>query len=145
MCTTELWDFKSEPFLAQPPADGFRVKLPPRRDMMRKTTIRASMKVSRKTKNTMRARWVFSVRSNAVVSLSKAMSCLYACRAGARNHRFPVRRKGTQAYAMPVCAPTRASILSGKHAARLHLTTWREAALETPHDQPLAPPPVIPG
>ena len=30
MCTSELWDFKSEPFLAQHQAHGFRVKLPPR-------------------------------------------------------------------------------------------------------------------
>ena len=27
----------------------------------------------------------------------------------------------TQAYAMPVCSPTRAPILTGRHAARLHL------------------------
>lgn len=49
----------------------------------------------------------------------------------------------TQAYAMPLCSPTRASILTGRHAARLHYTTWREAALERPHDRPLIPPPVI--
>ena len=31
----------------------------------------------------------------------------------------------TQAYApSPVCSPTRASILTGKHPARLHLTDW---------------------
>jgi len=28
----------------------------------------------------------------------------------------------TQSYAMPVCSPTRASILTGRHAARLHYT-----------------------
>ncbi|MCB1079856.1 MAG: sulfatase, partial [Verrucomicrobiae bacterium] len=32
--------------------------------------------------------------------------------------------------ASPVCTPTRASILTGKHPARLHMTIWREAALE---------------
>ena len=34
-----------------------------------------------------------------------------------------------QAYAAsPVCSPTRASILTGKHPARLHMTIWRESA-----------------
>ncbi len=37
----------------------------------------------------------------------------------------------TQAYAAsPVCSPTRASILTGKHPARLHMTIWREAAAQ---------------
>lgn len=35
----------------------------------------------------------------------------------------------TQAYAMSVCTPTRAAILTGKHAARLHMTIWRESSL----------------
>jgi arylsulfatase A-like enzyme len=35
----------------------------------------------------------------------------------------------TNAYAAsPVCTPTRASILTGKHPARLHMTIWRESA-----------------
>ncbi len=38
--------------------------------------------------------------------------------------------KFNQAYsASPVCTPTRVSILTGKHPARLHMTIWREAAL----------------
>jgi arylsulfatase A len=49
----------------------------------------------------------------------------------------------TRAYAMPVCSPTRASILTGRHAARLHLTIWREGALGAPTDQRLLPPPAI--
>ena len=31
---------------------------------------------------------------------------------------------------MSVCSPTRAALLTGKHAARLHFTVWREAAVE---------------
>jgi len=61
-------------------------------------------------------------------------------------HLDKLSREGvrfTQAYAMPVCSPTRASILTGRHAARLHLTIWREGALEAPHDRPLVPPPAI--
>lgn len=34
----------------------------------------------------------------------------------------------TQAYAMSVCSPTRATLLTGKHAARLHFTIWAEGA-----------------
>ena len=35
----------------------------------------------------------------------------------------------TNAYAAsPVCSPTRASLLTGRHPARLHMTIWREAA-----------------
>ncbi len=36
----------------------------------------------------------------------------------------------TQAYAMSVCSPTRAAIMTGKHAARLHMTIWREGSVE---------------
>ena len=36
----------------------------------------------------------------------------------------------TQAYAMSVCSPTRACIMTGKHAARLHITIWREGSLD---------------
>ncbi|MGE0761149.1 MAG: sulfatase [Pirellulaceae bacterium] len=35
----------------------------------------------------------------------------------------------TQAYAMSVCSPTRAALLTGQHAARLHLTVWRESSV----------------
>ena len=54
----------------------------------------------------------------------------------------------TDAYAMSVCSPSRAALLTGKHAARLHITTWAEGSrggpknrrmIEAPslHDLPL--------
>lgn len=47
----------------------------------------------------------------------------------------------TNAYAAsPVCSPTRASILTGKHPARLHITIWRESAHRPPTDRPLLTP-----
>ena len=47
----------------------------------------------------------------------------------------------TNAYAAsPVCSPTRASILTGKHPARLHMTVWREAAKNPPLNRKLVPP-----
>lgn len=36
----------------------------------------------------------------------------------------------TDACAMPVCSPTRATLLTGKHAARLRMTIWSEGARE---------------
>src|SRR5471030_188977 len=36
----------------------------------------------------------------------------------------------TNAYAMSVCSPTRASLMTGRHAARLHFTIWSEGAIE---------------
>jgi arylsulfatase A-like enzyme len=55
---------------------------------------------------------------------------------GADLHETPhldrLAREGvrfTQAYAMSVCSPSRAAILTGQHAARLHITTWRENAV----------------
>jgi arylsulfatase A-like enzyme len=46
----------------------------------------------------------------------------------------------TNAYAASVCSPTRASLLTGKHCARLHMTIWREAAQHPPLDCKLIPP-----
>lgn len=51
----------------------------------------------------------------------------------------------TRAYAAaPICSPTRASILTGKYPARLHMTVWREQALRDPApDRKLIPPRAI--
>jgi len=47
----------------------------------------------------------------------------------------------TDAYAAaPVCSPTRASLMTGKCPARLHMTIWREAAAEPPRNRRLVPP-----
>src|SRR4051812_34893861 len=36
----------------------------------------------------------------------------------------------TNAYAMSVCSPSRATLMTGQHAARLHFTIWAEGAQE---------------
>ncbi len=41
------------------------------------------------------------------------------------------------AYAMSVCSPTRATLLTGKHAARLHITIWSEGSLQGPKNRKL--------
>ncbi|MHB8899688.1 MAG: sulfatase [Thermoguttaceae bacterium] len=47
----------------------------------------------------------------------------------------------TDAYAAaPVCSPTRASILTGKTPARLHITIWREASANPPLKRKMLPP-----
>ena len=67
---------------------------------------------------------------------------------GADLHETPnlnrLAREGlrfTDAYAMSVCTPTRATIMTGKHAARLGMTIWSEAAAEPPRPQRMIPPP----
>jgi arylsulfatase A len=47
----------------------------------------------------------------------------------------------TDAYAAaPVCTPTRASIMTGKYPARLHMTIWYEASANPPRNRKLIPP-----
>lgn len=47
----------------------------------------------------------------------------------------------TNAYAAaPVCSPTRASIMTGKCPARLHMTIWYEASANPPQNRKLIPP-----
>jgi len=43
----------------------------------------------------------------------------------------------TAAYAMPVCSPTRAALMTGQHAARLQMTIWSEGSLSGPKNRPL--------
>ncbi len=45
--------------------------------------------------------------------------------------------------ASSVCSPTRASILTGQHPARLHMTTWFEATKSSAENHKLLPPPAI--
>ncbi|MBL8229672.1 MAG: sulfatase [Bryobacterales bacterium] len=42
--------------------------------------------------------------------------------------------------ASPVCTPTRASIMTGKHPARLGMTIWYESTATPPQDRKLIPP-----
>jgi arylsulfatase A-like enzyme len=67
---------------------------------------------------------------------------------GSDFHRTPhidrLAREGvrfTSFYAAaPVCTPTRASIMTGQHPARLHTTVWFEASQNPPQDRRLIPP-----
>jgi arylsulfatase A len=63
---------------------------------------------------------------------------------GADLHETPnldrLAREGvrfTDAYAMSVCSPTRATLMTGKHAARLRITIWSEGSLDGPKNRKL--------
>ena len=43
----------------------------------------------------------------------------------------------SNAYAMPVCSPTRAALMTGRHSARIPMTIWSEGALAGPQDRQL--------
>lgn len=43
----------------------------------------------------------------------------------------------TNAYAMPVCSPTRAALMTGRHAASLQITIWAEGSLSGPTNRKL--------
>ncbi len=43
----------------------------------------------------------------------------------------------TQAYAMSVCSPSRAALLTGQHAARVQITIWAEGSLQGPTNRRL--------
>lgn len=43
----------------------------------------------------------------------------------------------TDAYAMPVCSPTRAALMTGRHAARVSMTIWSEGAIRGPSNRKL--------
>jgi len=50
----------------------------------------------------------------------------------------------TDAYAAsPVCSPTRAALMTGKHPARLHMTTWLESAAHPPNTNKVIPPATV--
>ncbi len=76
------------------------------------------------------------VRPNIVFILADDLGWADLGSYGADLHETPhldrLARQGvrfTQAYAMSVCSPTRSAILTGKHAARLNFTIWREASI----------------
>jgi arylsulfatase A-like enzyme len=51
----------------------------------------------------------------------------------------------TDAYAAsPVCSPTRASFMTGKYPAKLHMTIWSEASRNPPLNRKLIPPVTLP-
>jgi arylsulfatase A len=89
-----------------------------------------------------------AVRPNIVVILADDLGWADVACNGGDLHETPhtdrLARDGvrfTQAYAAsPVCSPTRASLLTGKCPARLHMTIWREDALSPPRDRRLLPP-----
>lgn len=98
------------------------------------------------------AKWLAAAqtRPNIVFILADDLGWSDLTPYGADLHETPnlerLARQGvrfTRAYAAsPVCSPTRASIQTGKHPARLRITIWREAALRGPERRRVTTPPV---
>jgi arylsulfatase A len=90
----------------------------------------------------------FSPRPNFVFILADDLGWSDLACYGSDLHETPnidkLARQGmrfTDAYAAaPVCSPTRASIMTGKCPARLHMTTWYEASANPPLNRKLIPP-----
>ena len=86
-------------------------------------------------------------RSNLVLILADDLGWADLSCYGNDLHQTPnldrLARQGvrfTDAYAAsPVCTPTRAAILTGLHPARLHMTIWRESALNRGNRKLLQP------
>jgi arylsulfatase A len=104
-------------------------------DMALTTELRAGTKAS-------------SPRSNFVFILADDLGWSDLGCYGSDLHETPnidrLARQGmrfTDAYAAaPVCSPTRASIMTGKCPARLHMTIWYEASANPPQNRKLIPP-----
>lgn len=88
-----------------------------------------------------------AVRPNIVLILADDLSAHDLGCYGADLHETPhldrLALEGirfTQGYASsPVCSPTRAALMTGKHPARLRMTIWSEGALNPPRDRKLLP------
>ena len=83
-------------------------------------------------------------RPNIVLILADDMGWMDMACYGADLHETPHldRLAGesvrfTSAYAMPVCSPTRAALLTGRHAARVRMTIWSEGTLQGPQNRRL--------
>ena len=87
---------------------------------------------------------VAAERPNIVLILADDMGWSDLGCYGADLHETPhldrLAREGVQftnAYAMPVCSPTRAALMTGRHAARVHMTIWSEGSLQGPRNRKL--------
>lgn len=83
-------------------------------------------------------------RPNIVLILADDLGWADAGCYGADLHETPnldqLAREGvrfTDAYAMSVCSPSRATLLTGRHAARLHITIWAEGSRQGPKNRKL--------
>jgi arylsulfatase A len=86
----------------------------------------------------------FSAQPNIVLILADDLGWADLGCYGADLHETPhldqLAKEGvrfTRAYAMPVCSPSRAALMTGKHAARVHITIWAEGSLKGPQNRKL--------